>query len=163
MVRAMEVSDIPRVAEIHVFGWRCAYGGIISDEFLFTKMLVASRITRFESYIRDNIGESYVFDDGIIKAFMTIGACRDEDKTEAFELWGIYVEPLMKRQGIGSTMVDYCEKIAIERGYKEICLWVLAKNESARRFYEKSGFFTDGASKFIEALRVTEIRYSKIL
>ena len=32
MIRAMEISDIPRVAEIHVFGWRSAFRGIISDE-----------------------------------------------------------------------------------------------------------------------------------
>ncbi|MCL2603136.1 MAG: hypothetical protein FWD90_01500 [Defluviitaleaceae bacterium] len=29
MIRRMEEADITRVAEIHVFGWRCAYRGFI--------------------------------------------------------------------------------------------------------------------------------------
>ncbi len=107
--------------------------------------------------------ESYVFDDGIIKAILTIGVCRDDDKSNSFELWGIYVDPFMKRQGVGSKMVQFCEEKAIERGFKEICLWVLEQNMSARMFYEKLGYLPDGNNKFIESLSVIEMRYSKRL
>ena len=161
MIRVIKLSDIPRLAEIHVFGWRNAYRGIVSDEILFNQRLVSLSITRFEKAFHDNAEETYVFDDGIIKAFLTIGVCRDEDKSESFELWGIYVEPLMKRQGIGSIMVGYCEKIAIERGYKEVCLWVLEENTDARVFYEKLGFLPDGSKKYLEKISAMEIRYCK--
>jgi len=161
MIRAMELSDVSRVAEIHVFGWRNAYRGIIPDDYLFKNMIVSKRMSYFEKSVQNSAEESYVFDDGILKAFMTIGACRDIDKSEAFELWGIYVDPFMQRQGIGSKMVGICEEKAVERGYSEICLWVLEKNADARRFYEKLGYSFDSTSKFIEFLGVTEIRYSK--
>ena len=161
MIRIMELSDIPRAAEIHVFGWRSAYKKIISDDFLFNKMLVSKRISHFDNAVRNNLGENYVFDDGIIKAVLTIGACRDTDKLDAFELWGIYVDPFMKRQGIGSEMLKFCEKKAIERGFKEIYLWVFEKNKNARNFYEKFGYSPDGKSNFIEPLVATEIRYHK--
>jgi GNAT superfamily N-acetyltransferase len=157
----MQLSDVPRVAEIHVFGWRSAFRGMISDEFLFKKRLVSLSITRFENALYSNSEEIYVFDDGIIKAFISICACRDEDKTESFELGGIYVEPLMKRQGIGSIMIDYCEKTAAERGYKEVCLWTLEKNTTAKAFYEKSGYLLDGSKKFLENIEAMAIRYSK--
>jgi ribosomal protein S18 acetylase RimI-like enzyme len=163
MIRVMQISDVSRVAEIHVFGWRSAYRGIVSDEFLFNKMIVSNRIKWFENAVRNQTEESYVFDDGIIKAILTIGACRDSDKTKSFELWGIYVEPFMKRQGIGSKMVNYCEKTAIERGYNEVCLWVLKNNTDARLFYENLGYYPDGAEKFIDFLAASEIRYSKEL
>ena len=163
MIRTMEITDLPRVAEIHVFGWRSAYRGIISDEYLFNKMLVSRRMSSFESAVKNNTEESYVYDDGMIKAFMTIGDCRDEDKPGAFELWGIYVEPFMKRQGIGSILMDYCERIAIERGFSEICLWVLEDNTEGRSFYEKLGYVPDGAKKRIDFLSVTEMRYTKKL
>jgi GNAT superfamily N-acetyltransferase len=140
----MKLADTLRVAEIHVYGWRNAYRGIVSDDYLFNKMTVSKSADRFENAVRDNTEESYVFDDGILKAFMTIGSCRDADKTESFELWGIYVDPFMQRQGIGSQMISFCETKAIERGHKEICLWVFEKNENARAFYEKFGYLPDG-------------------
>ena len=104
-----------------------------------------------------------IYNDGIVKAFLTIGTCRDEDKAHSFELWGIYVDPFMKGQGIGSRMVDFCEKKATERGFSEVCLWVLEENISARAFYERLGYSPDGTKKFLEPLDATEIRYSKTL
>ena len=163
MIRAMALSDVSRVAEIHVFGWRDAYRGFISDDFLFKSMLVSKRIDVFDNSVRNNAEENYVYDDGIIKAFLTIGRCRDEDKPESFELWGIYVDPFMKRQGIGSKMVEYCENRALERGFKEVCLWVFKENIAARLFYEKLGYLPDNSSKYIEFLAATEIRFSKRL
>ena len=156
----METADIPRAAEIHVFGWRCAYRGIIMDEVLFKDRTVAKSMERFAEYINNPASEDYVYDDGLIKAFMTIGACRDEDKPNSFELWGIYVEPLMKGLGIGSKMVAFCEKRARERGYNEITLWVLEKNEESRKFYEKMGFAPDGKKNPKDPW---EIRYVKKL
>ena len=161
VIRAMRHSDVPRVAEIHVFGWRSAYRGIVPDDYLFNNMLVPKRIEAFYVLLSGS-GENYVFDDGIIKAFLTVGKCRDEDKPEAFELCGLYVEPLMKRQGIGAIMAGHCEKRAADRGFREICLWVLEKNAASRAFYEKMGYLPDGARKFLEHINADEIRYSKI-
>ncbi len=163
MIREMELADVPRVAEIHVFGWRNAYKGIVSDDHLFNKMLVTNRMEYFMDTVRNNLTESYVYDDGIIKAILTIGSCRDEDKKNSFELWGIYVESFMQKQGIGSKMTMFCEEKAAERGFKEICLWVLEQNENARAFYEKQGYLPEGTSKFIDYLGVTEMRYHKYL
>ena len=163
MIRIMQLPDVPRVAEIHVFGWRAAYRGIVTDEFLFNEMLVSKRISVFDNSVHNNTEETYVFDDGIIRSFLTIGTCRDSDKPDCFELWGIYVDPFMQRQGIGSKMVRFCEERAVERGFKAICLWVLEGNKNARGFYEKLGYLPDGSGKFIELFGAAEIRYSKNL
>jgi hypothetical protein len=53
MIRAMQISDASRAAEIHVFGWRSAYRGIISDDFLFNKMIVSKRVSYFENSVRN--------------------------------------------------------------------------------------------------------------
>ena len=124
-------------------------------------MIVSERLSIFENAIRDQTDETYVFDDGIVKAILTIGICRDTDKPKSFELWGIYVDPFMQRQGIGSIMITFCENKAIERGFNEVCLWVLEKNVKARLFYEKFGYFPDGTKKHIEFLEAMEMRYSK--
>ena len=168
MIRPMQPSDIPRVAEIHTFGWRCAYRGIVSDEHLFNVMSVAKRTEKFEALFQnregesyDFGGESYVFDDGIIRAFLTVGPCRDEDKPAAFELGGLYVDPCLQGKGTGTALAAYCEEIAAQRGYKEICLWTFEKNAPARAFYEKLGYELDGATQIVEPFGATGVRYHK--
>jgi len=163
----MQLSDVPRAAEIHVFGWRCAYRGIVPDEHLFNVMSVAKRSERFEAILRDqkgsgwSTGESYVYDDGIIKGILSIGPCRDEDKQSAFELGGIYIDPCLQGQGIGTALALYCEKAAVRRGYTEICLWTFEKNAAARAFYEKLGYIPDGATQTVEPYGAVGVRYHK--
>jgi ribosomal protein S18 acetylase RimI-like enzyme len=162
MIRPAITEDASRLAEIHIFGWRMAYKGIISDEILFKLLQVNKRIKTFKKTIGEKKEETYVFEDkGIVKAFMTIGKSRNEDKSDAFELWGIYVEPAFKRSGIGKELLEYCEEIGKERNYTENILWVLEKNKPARLFYEKMGYKADGKEKLIEKYNVKEIRYIK--
>lgn len=163
MIRPMEASDIARVAEIDVFGRRCAYRGIVSDDDLFNKIIVPKRIERLTNNLDDIVNESYVYDDGIIKGFLKIGPCEDEDETGSFEIWSLYIDPFMQRQGIGSTMLDFSEITAKQRGYNKICLWTLEKNAAARAFYEKLGYAPDGAKKFLEDIEAYQVRYFKEL
>ena len=162
MIRKANISDSPRLAEIHVFGWRCAYKDFISMEFLINKHTVKKREEKFNEYLSDNndYGKTYVFEENnIVKAFMTIGNCRDDDKNdETFELQGIYVDPLFQRQKIGTHFVDYCIKEAHIQNKKEIVLWVFEKNHESVKFYEKMGFNKDGKCKIMENFNESVIR-----
>ena len=157
MIRPMKPSDVPRVAEIHVFGQRTAYRGIVSDNFLFGKMTVEKRMEYFGSYK----AEGCVYDDGIVKGFITFGPCEDEDKTGSFELYRIFVDPLMSGRGIGGKLAAHFEEVAIKRAYDEICLWVLEGNTKTRIFYEKLGYVPDGIKRLSGYFKVPEIRYIK--
>jgi len=163
MIRRMEEADICRVAEIHVFGWRSAFRGIVSDEVLLGKMSVQRSSERFSEAFKNKSEEVHIFDDGLIKAFISICPCRDEDKPTSFELAGIYVEPLLKGQGIGRQMVAFCEKTALEQGYKENCLWTPKENMKSRRFYENMGYIADGKTQVHERLGFALVRYGKKL
>jgi len=169
MIRPMQVSDIPRVAEIHVFGWRMAYRGIVSDQHLFNNRLVSKSIDKFTQIINSDDtqnemwGNNYVYDDGIIKAFLTIGPCRDEDKQDSYELGGLYVDPCFKDQGIGRMLAHHCEKIAKQEGFTEICIWTFEKNTPARVFYEKLGYAHDGVTQIVKPYNAIGVRYAKIL
>ena len=163
MIRPMQPSDVPRVAEIRVFGWRCAYRGIISDEYLFKTLLVSDRIEKINSDLIGKEDRRYVYDDGIIKAFLSIGPCGDEDKPGVFELYAIYVDPCLQGQGVGAALAVHCEAEAAKRGYKEICLWTFEKNVSARAFYEKLGYKLDGATQIVEPFGATGVRYHKYI
>jgi N-acetylglutamate synthase-like GNAT family acetyltransferase len=164
MIRKAIINDASRIAEIHTFGWRSAYRGIVSDIYLFTKMSVENGIHKFQEAIENQIEETYIYEESnIVKGFMTIGKCRNYDKKNSFELWGLYIEPLMKNNGIGSLMIKYCEEIALERGFDENVLWTLKQNILGRKFYEKHGYITDGKEELLEHINSVEIRYVKSL
>lgn len=151
MIRKMVNEDSVRAAEISVYGWRNTYRGIVSDEILFKKILVSNKIKHFENAIENGIEESYVYDDGIIKAILTIGKCRDADKQNSYELWGIYVDPFMQHQGIGKTLLKFCEEQGRNLGYGEVVLWTFEKNQLAREFYEKCGYQADGKENSVNS------------
>ena len=51
-----------------------------------------------------------------------------------------------------------------DEGYERVSLWVLEKNERARRFYEKFGFRFDGTRKELDFDGIMhEIRYVRVL
>jgi len=167
----MEPPDAARAAEIHVFGWREAFFGILTEQYLFGRMGVAASMKRFEEQIQEqankqisgNESENYVYDDKILKAFMTIGPCREDDGAGVFELWGLYVDPFFQRRGIGTEMIKFCEEQAVSRGFGQNCLWVLEPNLRGRAFYKKCGYAWDGTRKFLPHVGVDELRYTKNL
>jgi len=88
---------------------------------------------------------------------------RKANSDSAFELWGVYVDPLMKRTGVGRALAAFCETEARARGKSEITLLVLRDNAPARAFYEALGFAPDGKEQFLDALGAVETRYRKRL
>lgn len=117
---------------------------------------------RFRKAIHEKTEETYVYEeDNMIKGFLTIGKCRDADKRDSFELWGLYIEPEHMRKGIGYELLKFCESEGKKRGYKEIILWVWEKNNIGRKFYEKNGYVPDGAGKGIIYFKEVEVRYVK--
>lgn len=163
MVRTATVEDIPRISEIHVYGWRTAYAGLVSDKVLYKDRTVEKWIAGHRE-LQPQWQDALVFEqDGIVKGFSFAGASRSEDKKDAWELFAIYVEPVFKFQGVGSALVEKTEELARAKTKTELFLWVLEKNPDGIRFYEKQGFRTDGTHLYDEGLKLDEIRMSKLL
>ncbi len=164
MIRNAIESDASRIAEIHCYGWRNAYKDIISEKFLYSHLSVYRRAQEFIKSKEYKNPYLFVFEkDDLIKGFMKVGPCRNTDKQKSFELWGIYVEPLMQGHGIGSNLLTFCEQIATEKGYTENVIWCLRDNNAARSFYEKHGYSSDGNQVYLKKVDAVEIRYTKQL
>ena len=167
MIRLAKIEDSSRMAEIAVSGWRCAYKHFISVEYLYKDLSVKNREKRFIEIlsIENNPGRTYVFEeDSIVKAYMTIGNCQDDDKNEkTFELWVIYVDPFFQRQNVGKKLMEFCVNEAINKNKEEITVWVFEKNKESIKFYEKMGFIVDGKEKIHERHNENEIRMVKKL
>jgi putative acetyltransferase len=160
MIRPATHNDIPRICEINVFAWRITHRGIASDDYLFNERTVVKRIERLQKTF--NVGvENYVYDDGVLKGSLTVGLSKDDDRQNKFELYALYVDPCMQRQGIGKILIQYAEQLAAQRGYQDISIWTFEQNINARAFYEKMGYTHDGVTMIHETFHAPAVRYIK--
>ena len=139
-IRNVEKGDLRKVSEITVNGWKTAYRGIIDDDYLDCLNIEENYQRRLKDY-KEN---------GFIVAEINkniVGFCRytldnifsKECKDIDCELCAIYVEPNLKRQGIGTALFRYVLKRQKENNNKRMILWCLKENYNSRKFYEKNG------------------------
>lgn len=164
-IRKAEIEDCRDLGRIHSESWKAAYKGIISDSFL-DKITAESREKRFaDAMARGNERNFVAVCENKVVGFICIGKCRDDDLDDAFgEIWGIYLHPAYWNQGIGSRLMQFGLDCLKDEWYERVSLWVLEKNERARRFYEKFGFRFDGTRKELDFDGIMhEIRYVRVL
>ena len=132
-IRLARENDLWRIAEIEVFNYRLNFYPIFqSDEYYFDELQVMKRVDQ----LREATGSLWVYDDGVIKAFM---------QTDDHEIRKLFVEPVLQGRGIGAELIDY----AINRlGAR--WLWALEKNEKAIAFYKRHGFVMTDEKKLEE-------------
>ena len=122
-IRKARIEDLNRIAEIEVFNYRLNFYPIFKDDtYYFSELQVSSLTSKY----RDLINELYVYDDGVIKAFIMINNS---------EVKKLFVEPVLQGKGLGSKLLRYAlDKCNVKY------LWALEKNIRAINFYLNNGF-----------------------
>lgn len=146
-IRPAEKKDASRLAEILIFTKRITYRPIFqNDPVSFQEMQVLDLALEFrdQERKRENV---YVYDDGIVRGMMRCGADTEESVGICLRLEELYVDPFFQGMGIGDALLRECLKMASHMGADRVSLWVLEKNERARRFYESRGFYADGVRR----------------
>jgi len=100
---------------------------------------------------------------GTVVGLAVTGPCRDDDVDAGVtgELSLLYVDPLAKGQRIGKRLLEAAVAKLRANGFTDLRLWVLQQNAHARSFYERNGWWHDGAIKSEEQPggQITEVRY----
>jgi GNAT superfamily N-acetyltransferase len=145
-VRAAVAADADDVARVHVRSWRSAYRGLIAQEYLdsLEPEAMAGRYTFGRVGLR--LPSTLVAVEGsTICGLATTGLCRDMDLPNFGELMAIYVDPAHLRTGVGRALISAARQRLRHVGVAGAVLWVLDGNIDARRFYERDGWWFDGA------------------
>jgi GNAT superfamily N-acetyltransferase len=154
MIRPSTPEDAEAVARVHVAAWRTAYAHALPPG-----PSLADRTDLHRRFPPTFVAEI----EGEIVGFVGVGACAD-DWADG-ELFAIYVRPDHWGTGVGRSLIERAEERFRELGLSDCVLWVLDDNPRARRFYERVGWFADGAAREIElfGIQIPEVRYRKTL
>ena len=159
MIRQANKQDIPRIAEIIVFGKRVAYRPIFENDYVsFNELQVVNLYEEYNSNLH-RLDGMLLYDDGIVKG--VINGQPIDAKT--IEITDFYVEPFFVRQGIGTLLIEAMIQQARKKAYNKIILWVIKDNTKARKFYEANGFVSTGKTCIIEGTAKEDCCYEYVL
>ncbi len=151
MLRHAEEKDISRIAEILIFTKRDTYRSIFNnDDVSFNQMQVLKEIKRLNN--PDSLNNLYVYDDGIVKAIITL-----ENKGKWFNIKEFFVDPFFQHNGIGTKILN---EVFLRND--KFLLYVLDKNKRAIDFYKKMGFKYSGEKEEFENSGFYMLKFTKV-
>lgn len=166
-VRRAVAHDGPAIAAMKWRSWRVAYRGMLPDAYLdelpvrpapgyWTGLATLPPSRHHGLFVGGRPGT-------------VLGACKvrpvrddDLDPAEVAEIEILYLDPLVRRRGLGGALLAAAVDHAHAQGTRDLSLWVAAANEPARRFYEAQGWRPDGAAQRVElgdGVAMDEVRY----
>lgn len=125
-IRKAGLQDASRLAEILIFTKRVHYREIFHDDKTSFGEMQVYPLAR--SFIENpgRLANVWVYDDEFVKGMLHV---------EGRQLAELYVDPFFQKEGIGTKLIQF----AIE-AFDVSYLFVLEKNASAIRFYQRHGF-----------------------
>jgi len=164
-IRKAELSDVSKIAEIHVLAWQTAYIGHMPKDFL-AGLSIEKRIIEWQVWINEpGPGTTIVVEDfDEPKGFCVFGPTRDNDLSveSVGEILALNVHPTYWRHGYGKCLCDSVLNEAKNRNWNSLTLWMLKENNRANSFYKSLGFERDGAERIesiAEGATIKEVRY----
>lgn len=166
-VRRAGPGDAERIAEIHVRSWQCGYRGLLPDAVL-DPLTPARRLPQWRTILgRPGTpgDETLVVADapgGLPVGFATL---HPGDEPATGEIGACYVLPEEWGRGVGRRLMTACLTSLGDAGYHRATLRVLATNTRAIRFYERSGWHTDGVARqdTVAGTPIRSVRYHRDL
>jgi GNAT superfamily N-acetyltransferase len=168
-IRRAGPDDAWRIADVHVRAWKAAFRGLLPQDYL-DALEPGDRVGQWVEALASTGRWPVVFvaeEGGRVSGFAAVGPTRDEDADpeRVGELYTIYLDPGAWGGGLGVALLEQAVAELAEGGFERASLWVLHSNARARRFYERHGWTTDGATKEHDwvAFTATDVRYVRAL
>jgi GNAT superfamily N-acetyltransferase len=144
--RLATVNDAQELGQIHVASWRETYPGLVPDE-LIAALSAERRGHAWEQMLQrpESFGSPVVY--LAVEGRRTVGfGCCEMQRHEGMLSLGyqgdfssIYVLKMAQGRGVGTRLIGLMADDLRSRGCASAGVWVLDRNERARRFYERLG------------------------
>jgi GNAT superfamily N-acetyltransferase len=167
-VRAAHEGDADELARVHLESWQGVYRDLLPASYLASLRHddLAARWWR-----RLAVGEidecvRVLELDGRMAGFVTFGPLHDPSWLGySGEVHMLYLRPELTGFGLGRTLLARAFDELSRCRCHWVVIWVLAKNQRARRFYESQGLRLDGARRWdaFGDRAVPVVRYAKAL
>lgn len=166
VIRAASAADAEGISRAHIGSWQVGYRGLVSDDFLDSLSdRLAGRIAWWHQRLAEGASVVVADDDGHVTGFASYGRAEAPSDPELGEVSAIYVDPAHWGGGHGRALMRAALDALRAMGCSVAVLWVLESNARARRFYERGGWATDGATKTeqIGGAPMVEVRYRRAI
>jgi GNAT superfamily N-acetyltransferase len=168
-IRPAYRGDAEALARLHLRSWRWAYRGLLPDSYLRGLRLDVLAGRWFMRLAGSEAEEAVrVLDvDGRLGGFVTFGPHRDDATWLGYagEVYMLYLAPELVGHGLGGALLEGALDELTRCRCFWVVLWVLARNERARAFYERHELRMDGAQRWdpFGEQAVPVVRYAKAL
>ena len=159
-IRNVKQGDEKNLAYIQTESWKKAFIGILPEEELEHYADVHKAEEMYRGLLADNIGNGLLMMvEGNPHCIAYWDRTREENMKGYAELICIHSLCDNWGKGYGSQMMEYIIEEMRAFGFHKVMLWVFEKNERARRFYERHGFYkTEHRKMFGDAVEVMYCR-----
>lgn len=145
-IREATTEDIPDIATIHLASKQAAYKGIVDQDFLDAKTQEQYEAKWKNWLSEEGIDVSIIYDGDTPQGFISYGRMQTPPPGTSkirpqytAEIFAIHIHPDYWRQGIGQKLIQSTAQKLKDDKHQSLCLWVLAKNERATKFYDYLG------------------------
>ena len=141
MIRKAVVSDSYDIAKLQVAGWQNAYKGLINDDFL-DNMSVDIACDNWRKHILSQNDTNYIYvyeKENKILGLIRFGKPDDALSNYNAEIHVLYVEPSLKRNGIGTKLFNFAKEYFVSKNTTKMIIWCLKGNTPSIKFYQKMG------------------------
>ena len=139
-IRLAKLADLETIND---FWWR-----LISEQKMHDDRILDSQPNKHRSmtFLRERISQGGLYVSEIVPyGIVGLGSLAQDlhflqTKINIWNISDIWVKKDFRRNGFGSKMVSYLEKVGFENGAEEIRLTVYSNNKSACELYNSLGF-----------------------
>jgi GNAT superfamily N-acetyltransferase len=165
-VRQAKASDAAAVCVVRHRAWKATYTGLMPQPVLDAMDLGATYAAWWPA-LRMPVSRRHsalvAGQPGTVVGFAVTSPTRDRDLDPAVtgDLNLLYIDPTAKGLGIGKRLLQAAIATLHDNGFTDLRLWTVQGNSHARSFYERNGWWHDGAAKTVEQPEgsYVEVRY----
>jgi ribosomal protein S18 acetylase RimI-like enzyme len=152
-IRKATTADAPAIAAVHVRSWVATYTKLPSGSGIDRD--IAHRADLWEQRLQQKGIDRQVcvaVENGAVAGFIYFGPSPDVEDNPVLvgQIFSVHVEPVLTHRGIGRRLMEHAVHELAASGCSSATLWVVVSNEDSRRFYEATGWRSDGKHRWEE-------------